>query len=218
MATAQTAQAPHDPSNPTIFIVDDDAGVREYLRWLIDSVGLNVETFPSARAFLDAYDPARSGCLLLDLRMPGMNGLELQSEIATLHITIPIIMMTGYAEVPTAVRAMKNGAVDFIQKPFGDQALLDRIQEALAVDRRARQSQTDKAPITARLDRLTPRQREVLDGLLAGKPSKIIASELGISQKTVDVHRSRLMRTMGAQSLPDLFRLLLLARGGEPAA
>ena len=196
----------------TVFVVDDDPAVREYLRWLITSVGLNVRTCASAQEFLDTYDAAGVGCLVLDVRMPGQSGLDLQAELTVRRISIPIIMMTGYAEVPMAVRAMRAGAIDFIQKPFDGQMLLDRIQQAVDSDRASRQMQAERVRIMTMLDRLPPRQRAVLDGLVAGKTSKVIAAELGLSPKTVDVHRGRLMERLGAQSLPDLFRLILLAR------
>jgi two-component system response regulator FixJ len=200
-------------SRATVFVVDDDPAVREYLQWLIESVGLAVQTHATARAFLDAYAPSEPGCLVLDVRMPGLSGFDLQAELTARQITIPIIMMTAYAEVPMAVRAMRGGAVDFIQKPFDGQMLLDRIQQAIAADRATRQAGAERARIVALLERLPPRQRAVLDGLVEGKPSKVIAADLGLSPKTVDVHRGRLMERLGAQSLPDLFRLILLARG-----
>jgi len=200
-------------ANPaTVFVVDDDAAVREYLRWLIDSAGWNVETFASAQAFLDTYDPKRPGCLVLDVRMPVMNGFDLQAELAARKITIPIIMMTGYAQVPMAVRAMRAGAVDFIQKPFSDQDLLDRIQEGIQKDTQERRRRSGQEDATACLARLTPRQRQVLDGLLAGKQSKVIAADLGMSPRTVDVHRYRIMQRMKVNSLPDLFRVVLGGR------
>ena len=200
-------------SAPTVFVVDDDPAVRAYLQWLIESVGLAVQTFATAQEFLDNYDPPVPGCLVLDVRMPGLSGFDLQAALAARQITIPIIMMTAYAEVPMAVRAMRGGAVDFIQKPFDGQLLLDRIQQAIDADRAARQAGAERAHVTEMLERLPPRQRAVLDGLVAGKPSKAIAADLGLSPKTVDVHRARLMERLGAQSLPDLFRLILLARG-----
>jgi two-component system response regulator FixJ len=197
----------------TVFVVDDDPAVREYLQWLIESVGLAVKASATAQEFLDTYDLSVPGCLVLDVRMPGLSGFDLQAELAARQIMIPIIMMTAYAEVPMAVRAMRGGAIDFIQKPFDGQLLLDRIQRAVDSDRMARSARAERAQVAALLERLPPRQRAVLDGLVAGKPSKVIASELGLSPKTVDVHRARLMERLGAQSLPDLFRLILLARG-----
>jgi two-component system response regulator FixJ len=197
---------------PTVFIVDDDQGVREYLQWLVESVGLRAESFPTAREFLDAYDPTTPGCLVLDVRLPGLSGFDLQAELSKRNIALPIIMMTGYAEVPMAVRALKAGAHDFIQKPLDGQLLLDRIQQAIEADQGARQAHAGHTEVASHLAELTPRQRQVLDGVLEGKPSKIIASELGLSAKTVDVHRARIMEKLGAQSLPDLFRLVVLAR------
>jgi len=205
---------PRQPE-PTVFVVDDDEAVREYVQWLIESVGLRTETFGTARAFLEAYDPRTPGCLVLDVRMPEISGFDLQRELATRQVTLPIIMMTAYAEVPMAVRAMRAGAIDFIQKPFDGQVLIERVQEAIATDHRARSAQVAHRDVAARLEQLTPRQREVLDGILDGKPSKVIAAELGLSRKTVDVHRTRIMTTMQAQSLPDLFRLVHLARAAK---
>jgi two-component system response regulator FixJ len=198
---------------PTVFVVDDDPAVREYLQWLIESVGLATQVYATAADFLDAYEADTPGCLVLDVRMPGLSGFDLQAELAARRITLPIIMMTAYAEVPMAVRALKAGASDFIQKPFDGQVLIDRVQDAIERDRQARAAQVRCNEIGARLAELTPRQHEVLNGLIAGKPSKVIAAELGLSVKTVDVHRSHIMERLEAQSLPDLFRLLLLARG-----
>ena len=201
------------PPQPTVFVVDDDAAVRQYLQWLIESIGLGIMTFASAREFLDSYDPETPGCLVLDVRMPGLSGFDLQSELAERNVNIPIIMMTAYAEVPMAVRALHAGAIDFIQKPFDGQVLLDRVQQAVRQDHERRRLENERRGVQTRLARLTPRQRNVLDGLVAGKPSKVIAAELGLSPSTVDVHRSRIMERLEAQSLPDLFRLILLASG-----
>jgi FixJ family two-component response regulator len=200
-------------NDPTVFVVDDDPGIREYLRLLIESVGLRARTYGSAREFLDDYDGAVPGCLVLDVRMPGLSGLDLQDELSARKIALPIIMMSAYGEVPMAVRAMRAGAVDFIQKPFDGQALLDRMHAALEADTRAREAEARRGRVRERLSSLTPRQQAVLDGLVAGKPSKVIAAELGLSQKTVDVHRFHIMQRLQARSLPDLFRLILLARG-----
>ncbi len=198
---------------PAVFVVDDDAAVRQYLQWLIESIGLRAATFASARDFLDAYEPENPGCLILDVRMPGLSGFDLQAELRARNIDIPIIMMTAYAEVPMAVRALHAGAIDFIQKPFDGQVLLDRVQQAILQDHDRRRAEAERRGVQARLSRLTPRQRDVLGGLVAGKPSKVIAAELGLSPSTVDVHRSRIMERLEAQSLPDLFRLILLASG-----
>lgn len=199
----------------TIFIVDDDAAVREYLQWLLESSGFRVRLFEDAHAFLSSYDPEQPGCLLLDIRMPGMSGLDLQQALMERGSWMPIIMMTGYADIPMAVQAMRNGAMDFIEKPFSDQVLLNRINEALALDEKHRAERAEHEEVAERLARLTPRQHEVLQRLMAGKPSKVIAAELGLSPKTVDVHRFRIMRTMRAGSLPDLFRLVSNTRAAR---
>jgi len=203
-------------NEPVVFVVDDDEGVRDYLKWLIESVRLDVRVFATAREFLDSYDTSHPGCLLLDVRMPGLSGFDLQAELQNRRIRLPIIMMTAYAEVPMAVRALRGGAVDFIEKPLDGQTLLDRVQAAIATDTEARRTEQERQDVQGRLERLTPRQRAVLDGLIAGKPSKVIAAELGVSPSTVDVHRGRLMERLKARSLPDLFRLVLLARQAEP--
>ncbi|MBN2563755.1 MAG: response regulator transcription factor [Phycisphaerae bacterium] len=196
----------------TVFVVDDDPGVRKGLSMLIKSVGLNVEAYPGAQAFLDACEPTRPGCLVLDVRMPGMSGLELQEKLAAQQITLPVIILTGHADVPMAVRAMQAGAIDFIEKPFREQVLLDRIQQAIEQDRAKRREQVERIGIKARLDRLTPREREVLDLVVAGKHNKATAAELGVSPKTVEFHRSRIMDKLKANSVADLVRMTLLAR------
>lgn len=202
----------------TVFVVDDDPLVREYLHTVAASIGLVAETYENGQDFLAAYDPTRPGCLLADVRMPGVSGLELQRALTARGVPIPTIIMTGYGEVSLAVEAMKGGAVDFLEKPFSSvQVLIDGIQKALAVDRELRERRNEDAAIAARLARLTSRQRQVLDGMVAGKPSKAIGAELGISPKTVDVHRSRIMRVMQADSLPDLLRRVLRLRE-DPAA
>ena len=173
----------HMQSNPTVFVVDDDPAIRESLRWLIESVGLNVKVFSTAREFLEGYDPSSAGCLVLDVRMPGMSGLDLQNELAARAIHVPIIIITGHAEVPVAVRALKAGAMDFIEKPFSDQLLLDRIRRAIEVDAEARRVRSEQAEVAARLGQLTPRERQVMDLVIAGKANKVIASELDLSPK-----------------------------------
>lgn len=200
-------------SEPTVFVVDDDEAVRDALRSLLDSVHLPVATFASAQEFLDSYDPARGGCLVVDLRMPGMSGLELQERLVARGYTLPVIIITGHAEVATAVRAMKAGAVDFFEKPFSQQQLLDRIQHALARDASQRAEQSQRADVAHRLDRLTPREQAVLQRVVEGKANKVIAGELGISIKTVEAFRSKLMEKMEARSLAELVRLVLTARG-----
>ena len=190
-----------------IYIVDDDSAVRESLRWLLESAGHAVEAFDSARDFLRNYSDDSPGCLLLDVRMPGMSGLELQETLKDRGVDTPIIIITGHGDVPMAVQAMKAGAVEFIEKPFNDQVLLDRIQQCVELDRRRRQDTAARSDITDRSARLTPREREVLDAVVAGKPNKIIADELNISIKTVEIHRARGMTKMEAGSLAELVTL-----------
>jgi len=205
-------------SQSTVFIVDDDPAMRESLRWLIESVGLAVETYGAARDFLDTYDPARAGCLLLDVRMPGLSGLDLQAELSVRRISIPTIIITGYAEVPMAVRAMKAGAIDFIEKPFSDQHLLDRIRQAIEIDREDRRVSAERKEMTDRYERLTQRERQVMEMVVSGRPNKTVAQEFGLSEKTVEVHRSKVMEKMRAQSLADLIRMDLILKGdkGKP--
>ncbi len=199
------------PPAPTVFVVDDDVAIREYVQYLCESVGLRVQTYRSAREFLDTYDGTRPACLVLDVRIPGMSGLDLQAELAARQLALPIIMMSAYAEIPMAVRALRAGAIDFLQKPIDGQALLERIGEMIEADRHACQLEAKLTNAAKELARLTPRQRQVLDGLLAGKRNKIIADELGLSPKTVDVHRFRIMQRLAADSLADLIRLVLVA-------
>lgn len=221
MRTAQTNghppgsrdSAPTAAPDAVVYVVDDDGELRDYLRWVLEPTGWEVRTYDAAAAFLADYDGGRPGCLVTDLRMPGLSGLDLQEELASRGVNLPLIMMSAFAEVSSAVRAMRDGAVDFLEKPFDGQLLLERVRTAVDSDRAARRSEAERAEVAACLARLTPRQRSVLEGLTAGKPSKIIAAELGVSPRTVDVHRFRLMHQLGAQSLPDLFRLVLLVRG-----
>ena len=198
---------------PTVFIVDDDEAMRSSLQWLIESVGLSVECFESAEAFLNAYHPGRSGCLLLDVRMPGMGGLELQEYLRRHEISIPVIIITGHGDVPMSVRAMKEGAIDFIEKPFNDELLLDAIRNALSVDEQQRWEQTQRAELASRLSLLTPREHEVMDMVTAGKSNKEIANALGVSAKTVEAHRAKVMDKMQAGSLAELVRMSMLASG-----
>ena len=206
-------EPPKDPTStltPIVYIVDDDPAMRSSLRWLIESVGLTVRTCASAQEFLRTYqgDP---GCLVLDVRMPGMSGLDLQAELAARRIEIPVLIVTGYAEVALAVRAMKGGAFDFIEKPFSDQALLDRIRAAVALDEESRRHRAARQEVAARLRLLTARERDVLTRVVTGKSNKVIAAELQLSTKTVEVHRSHVMEKLKADSLADLIRLSLLA-------
>ncbi len=193
----------------TVFVVDDDVEVRNAMKLLMNSVGLAVETFASAEEFLARFDPARPGCLLLDIRMKGMSGLELQERLALEEIQPPIIIITGHGDVPMAVRAVKVGAVDFIEKPFNEQVLLDSVHRAIELDGEHRGRVLQLADISACLECLTPREREILELVVAGKRNKVIASELGISQSTVEAHRSKVMEKMQAESLSDLMRMML---------
>ncbi|OOZ42268.1 DNA-binding response regulator [Solemya pervernicosa gill symbiont] len=193
----------------TVFIVDDDEAVRDSLQWLMRSVGLAVETFPSANDFLEGYERERSGCLVLDIRMPGMGGLDLQEQLAAEQVRLPVIFITGHGDVPIAVRALKAGAVDFIEKPFKDQALLDSVQRAIALDEEQRHETGLQADISARLKLLTPREREVMEMVVHGSANKVIAIELGVTQKTVEAHRAKVMEKMEARSLSELVRMRL---------
>ena len=193
----------------TIFVVDDDLAVRDALKLLLRSVGQAVETYGSAQEFLDAYSEDRPGCLVLDIRMPGMSGLELQQKLNEKHSILPIIFITGHGDVPMAVEAMQAGAVDFIQKPFRDQDLIDRINQALEKDNNNRAALGERNDIRKRLETLTPREREVLDLVVHGKANKVIAGDLKLSQRTVEIHRARVMEKMQASSLAHLVRMVL---------
>ncbi len=197
---------------PTVFVVDDDAAMRKSLSWLLQSVGFTVAVFESAEAFLDRIDPAARGCLILDVRMPGMGGLNLQDALAARGVDLPTIVITGYAEVPSAVRAMKAGAIDFLEKPFSDDVLLERVRHALAVERHRREARDVRDAARKRLAALTPRERQVLDELVQGGSNRAISAALGIAEKTVEVHRASLMRKLSAASLTDAIRLALAAQ------
>ena len=198
-------------NKPTVFVVDDDQAMRNSLKWLIESVAMQVETFDSADAFIRSYYPGRSGCLLLDVRMPGMSGLELQEYLTEQRVSIPVIIITGHGDVPMAIRAMKAGAVDFIEKPFNDELLLESIRHALLKDEEQRDKQRQRAEIATRLARLTPREHEVMAMVTGGKANKEIAANLGVSAKTVEAHRARVMEKMQAHSLADLVRMAMLS-------
>ena len=199
---------------PVVFVVDDDPAMRDSLRWLIESTGLHVETFADANMFLARIRPELSGCLVLDVRMPGMSGLDLQTELQRRDIGLPTIIITGHAEVPMAVRAVKAGAIDFIEKPFSDQLLLDRVRQGIEMDREEREGRARRATALQRMGLLTQREREVLDLVVAGKANKEIAAALGLSPKTVEVHRSHMMEKMQAASVAQLVRLVLFAQSG----
>ncbi len=196
-------------SEPTVFVVDDDAGVRDSIHFLLRSVGLTSRTFASADEFLEAYDDSLAGCLVLDVRMPGMSGLDLQARLNELGSKLPIIFVTAHGDVPMAVNAVKTGALDFVEKPFRDQELLDKIQEALVSDAESRSAQGEIEELLKRMDSLTPREREVMGLVVAGKANKNVARELGISQRTVEIHRARVMDKMGVRSLSMLVQAVM---------
>jgi two-component system, LuxR family, response regulator FixJ len=193
---------------PLIIVVDDDAAARSSLRLLLKSLGLTAVAYDSAASFLAGYDPEQPGCLLLDIRMPGMSGLELQEQLNLRGTISPIIFITGHGDVAMAVEAMQHGAFDFLQKPFRDQDLLDRVQKALARDRSIRDQLRSQEGIKHRLDSLTPREHDVLGLVAEGAPNKIIAHKLGISQRTVEIHRARVMEKMSADSLAQLVHMV----------
>jgi len=194
---------------PTVFIVDDDEAVRNSLRLLLKSVGLAAVALPTAQEFLSKYDPRQPGCLILDVRMPGMSGLELQEQLNVRGAMIPVIFITGHGDIPMAVEAMQQGAFDFLQKPFRDQDLIDRIQRALTKDQTNRAELNEKSRVREHLQTLTPREREVLNLVTSGKPNKIMAADLGVSQRTVEIHRARVMEKMHASSLAQLVRMVM---------
>lgn len=194
---------------PTVFVVDDDAGVLDAVQLLLQSVGLPSRGFSSAGEFLEEFDSDCPGCLILDLRMPGMGGRELQKRLLEMGATLPIIFVTAHGDVPTAVDAVKDGAVDFIQKPFPDQKLLDKVNQALQLDALRKKGREERRAVEARLQTLTPREREVMALVASGKLNKTVARQMGISQRTVEIHRSRVMDKMQAASVPDLVLMIL---------
>jgi len=212
-----------------VYIVDDDQATRKSLRWLVETLGVQVQTFHCAVSFLDAYDAAQPGCLVLDVMMPGMNGLDLQRELVERGIQIPVIVLTGYGDVPTAVRALKGGAVEFLEKPFNDDVLLEQIRMALTLDGRRRCERDALELVRERMARLTPREYEILALVVEGLSSKEIAGQLNVSFKTVEAHRAKIMRKMEAESVAQLVRIVVsansladqrtaLAKGDSPKA
>ena len=196
-----------DAPDPTVFLVDDDPSVLKALRRLLDASGLKVAAFDSAQAFLDAYDPDADGCVVLDVRMPGIGGFELQDILAERGCSLPIVFLTGHGDISMSVMAMKHGAVDFLTKPVNGEQLLSTIREAFEKCRRVRQERTARTSIEDRLRTLTPREREVLEHLIGGKLNKQVAFDLHTVEKTVKVHRSRIMQKMGVRSVAELVRL-----------
>lgn len=193
-------------TGPVVFVVDDDAAIRQSLQWLIESTGRRVVTFASAQEFLQQISDRQAGCAVLDIRMPGLSGLELQEQLTAQRLRIPVIVISGHADVASAVRAMKAGAVEFLEKPFDDKVFLQRIEQAIALDARQREEAARRAKIEERLVRLTPREREVMGFVVAGHSNKRIAAMLSRSEKTVEIHRANVMQKMEAGSLAQLVR------------
>lgn len=194
---------------PTIFIVDDDEQVRNALSLLMESVGLNVEKYPTAQAYLDTFDSSKAGCLILDVRMPGMSGLDLQARLTAEKIHPPVIIITGHGDVPMAVKAVSAGAIDFIEKPFNNQSMLDSVHRAIELDAVHRGESSRLEDIEEHFNSLTPREKEVLLSVIEGKRNKVIAFDLNISQSTVEAHRSKVMDKMAASSLSNLMRMAI---------
>ena len=195
--------------NPTVFLVDDDEAVRDSLGLLMKSVALQSQSFASADEFMANYDPDCPGCLVLDIRMPGMSGMELQQKLIEMRAILPVIFITGHGDIPMAVEAMQRGAVDFIPKPFRDHELLNRINKALDDDQKNRESLLELDEVEKRVETLTPREKQVLELVVQGKANKVIAGDLGVSQRTVETHRARVMGKMRARSLPQLVRMVM---------
>jgi FixJ family two-component response regulator len=193
----------------TIYVVDDDDGMRRALSLLLNTVGYKTAAFASPKDFLDAFKPDAAGCLVLDIRMPGMSGLELQQHLNRMGSMLPVIFITGHGDVPMAVQAMKEGAFEFVQKPFRDQDLLDRINHALEQDKENRSSLARSADVLQRIESLTPREKQVMGLVVDGAANKVIAIDLGLSERTVEIHRAKVMEKMGARSVAHLVKLQL---------
>ena len=195
--------------DPTVFIVDDDEAVRSALSFLLETENLHARSFDSAETFLESIDPTQPGCMLLDVRMPGLSGLELQQILRDKQIIIPVIIMTGYADVPMAVQAMKAGAVDFIEKPFDNDRLLQQVQNCLQMCDEIQSGQVMQQVALEKIGRLTRRERQVMDMLVEGHQNRVIAAKLGISPRTVEIHRARVMEKLDAHSLSDVVRIAM---------
>ena len=200
------------PEDITVFIVDDDEEVRDALQLLMQSIGLNSKTYDSAQSYLDNFDAESPGCLVLDVRMKGMSGLALQSHLSSFDLHPPIIIITGHGDISMAVQAVQAGAVDFLEKPFNEQSLLESIYKAIEIDAEQRGVACKKAEIQERIERLTQREKEVMEEVVAGKRNKVIAYDLNISQSTVEAHRAKVMEKMEASSLSDLMRMIFSIR------
>ena len=199
----------HSDQRPTAYVVDDDESIRALWRWLMESNGIAVKTFATAAAFIESYRSGDAGCLVLDLKLPGMSGLELQQYLNRKDIEIPIVFVTGHGDVPAAVSALKGGAVDFIQKPFSHREVLSIIEKAFQRDAEIREKHARLSIIASRLATLTEREREVLQRVIEGKPNKIIAADLDISMKTVEFHRAKVMEKMGVTSVAELVQIAM---------
>jgi FixJ family two-component response regulator len=201
-----------DTTSTPVFLIDDDPRIRESMRMLLKSVGLSLQTYATAQEFLSNYEEGQGGVLILDIRMPGMSGLELQQRLRERGDDLATIILSGHGDVPMAVRALKAGALDFLEKPFNEQILLDRIQQGLEEVRRRRQLQSERGQVLTRIDKLTPREHQVMDLLVSGKANKDIATQLNISRKTLDIHRSKVLEKMEAETIADLVRMVLQFR------
>jgi FixJ family two-component response regulator len=206
-----TYQVSTGARRPTAFIVDNEQSIRASLLFLLESAGVAAVGFETAEAFLAACTPDQPGCLVLDVRLPGMSGVALQKRLDEFDIMLPVIIITGFADVDTAVKVLKGGAFDFFEKPFADELLLDRVRQAIAVDQRRRAIRAVRDRLAARMARLTVRERAVFDQVVQGKANKVVAIEFGISEKTVEAHRARVMHKLGASSLAELVRMDLAA-------
>lgn len=194
-------------NHATVYVVDDDDGMRRALSLLLNTVGFKTAAFASPKEFLDAFRPDAAGCLVLDIRMPGMSGLELQQHLNRMGSMLPVIFVTGHGDVPMAVQAMKDGAFEFVQKPFRDQDLLDRINHALEQDHESRGTLARRADVLHRTESLTPREKQVMTLVVDGAANKVIAIDLGLSERTVEIHRAKVMEKMGARSVAHLVKL-----------